>query len=248
MRLCCPPASAALSCLKHLCLMHIPQCRYFSLHLSRAVAPALVVTAQACRHSFKCGLPYDTAAVATTPPSCIDSQFPSHTHTTIFKHTPPCVFTHHPAHPHVQELWTELKSEEELQAAFGSLPAGKMLLVDYYASWCAVCKTAYPGLSRLAANKEHLQHFVFAKASLDQQEIKDHIKREGVRGIPHLSIYNSKGAKLLGMGASFKRLEAISFNLRAAAAHKDEVMQQKLQLQLDPNCFVLIPGAPVTAA
>eukprot|EP00878_Enallax_costatus_P001970 GHUV01002134.1.p1 GENE.GHUV01002134.1~~GHUV01002134.1.p1 ORF type:complete len:197 (+),score=50.22 GHUV01002134.1:327-917(+) len=147
-----------------------------------------------------------------------------------------------------KELWTELKSEEELQAAFGSLPAGKMLLVDYYASWCAVCKTAYPGLSRLAANKEHLQHFVFAKASLDQQEIKDHIKREGVRGIPHLSIYNSKGAKLLGMGASFKRLEAISFNLRAAAAHKDEVMQQKLQLQLDPNCFVLIPGAPVTAA
>lgn len=103
-------------------------------------------------------------------------------------------------------------------------------------------------MCRAAANKDHLQHFVFAKASLDHPEVKDFVKKEGIRGIPHISLYNSSGAKLLGMAASFKKLEAINHNLRAAAAHKDDVMQQKIQLVLDPNNFVILPGMPVPAA
>lgn len=35
---------------------------------------------------------------------------------------------------HLQELWLELQGEQDMQAALSSLPAGKMLLVDYYAS------------------------------------------------------------------------------------------------------------------
>lgn len=35
---------------------------------------------------------------------------------------------------HAQELWLELKTAADLQAAFDSLPAGKFLVVDYYAS------------------------------------------------------------------------------------------------------------------
>lgn len=43
----------------------------------------------------------------------------------------------------LQELWSlELKSQAEFDAATASLPAGKMLVVDYYAPWCAVCKVS----------------------------------------------------------------------------------------------------------
>lgn len=147
-----------------------------------------------------------------------------------------------------KELWLELRNGEDLQEALSSLPAEKFLVVDYYASWCAVCKTAYPGLCRLADNKEHQQHFVFAKGSLDNQEIKDFVKKEGIRGIPHLSIYTSKGTKVLGMGASFKKLEAIAHNLKSIAAQKDMVMQQTVPLSLDPNQFVMLSETAVPAA
>jgi hypothetical protein len=32
------------------------------------------------------------------------------------------------------------------------------------------------------------------------------VKAEGITGIPHLSVYAPNGAKLLGMGASFKKV------------------------------------------
>jgi hypothetical protein len=55
------------------------------------------------------------------------------------------------------------------------------------------------------------------------------------------------GVKLLGMGASFKKVETIKSNLRAIAQHKDTVKQEQRLLDLDPNSFVLIPGVPVGA-
>jgi hypothetical protein len=54
--------------------------------------------------------------------------------------------------------------------------------------------------------------------------------------------------KLMGMGASFKKVETIKSNLRAIAQHKDLVKQQQRLLDLDPNFFVLIPGVPVAAS
>ncbi|KAF6265528.1 hypothetical protein COO60DRAFT_1633636 [Scenedesmus sp. NREL 46B-D3] len=123
-----------------------------------------------------------------------------------------------------------------------------MLVVDYYAPWCAVCKTAYPAMCRIADDKELKKHYVFAKASLEHSEVKDWVKAEGIRGIPHLSLYDSTGVKLMGMGASFKKVEPIKFNLRAIVQHKDAVKQQQRLLDLDPNSFVLIPGVPVAAS
>jgi hypothetical protein len=48
-------------------------------------------------------------------------------------------------------------------------------------------------MCRLADDKELKQHFVFAKASLEHPEVKDWVKAEGIRGIPHLSIYEGTG-------------------------------------------------------
>eukprot|EP00775_Hariotina_reticulata_P001222 gene1222-1561_t len=146
----------------------------------------------------------------------------------------------------LQELWLELTTAAEMQAAQNTLPNGKMLVVDYYAGWCAVCKTAYPSMCRLADNKELQQHYLFAKASLDCPEIKDWVKQEGIRGIPHIAVYEQSGTKLLGMGASFKKADTIMSNLKVIAANKDTLLGQG-ELMLDPNFFVILPAAKVAA-
>ncbi|WIA22765.1 hypothetical protein OEZ86_009722 [Tetradesmus obliquus] len=147
------------------------------------------------------------------------------------------------------DLWGhELSSQADFDAVVAGLPADKMLVVDYYAPWCAVCKTAYPAMCRLADDKDLKQHFVFAKASLEHAEVKEWVKAEGIRGIPHLSIYDGTAVKLLGMGASFKKVDTIKSNLRTIAKHKDAVKQQQRLLDLDPNFFVMIPGVPTAVA
>jgi hypothetical protein len=50
-------------------------------------------------------------------------------------------------------------------------------------------------MCRVADDKELKKHYVFAKASLEHPEVKDWVKAEGIRGIPHLSIYDGTGAR-----------------------------------------------------
>jgi thiol:disulfide interchange protein len=149
----------------------------------------------------------------------------------------------------MQEMWVELDSKDAFaQALAAAAAAGKLLLVDYYAPFCAVCKTAYPSLCRVADNKQYQQDYVFSKASLEHPEVKEWVKAEGIRGIPHLSVYSSSGQKLLGMGASFKKMEAVKNNLQAIATHKEAVLAEGHELQLDPNAFVVLPGSATVVA
>lgn len=110
-----------------------------------------------------------------------------------------------------------------------------------------MCKTAYPGLCRVADNPQYKQDFVFCKASLEHPEVKAWVKEEGIRGIPHFSVYSNTGTKLLGMGASFKKMEALKSNLQAIAQHKEAVIAEGHELQLDPNSFVVLPESAVVA-
>lgn len=144
-------------------------------------------------------------------------------------------------------MWVEIDSKASLSSALQTLPAGKLLVVDYYAPNCAVCKTAYPSLCRVADTKEYKQNYVFAKASLISAEVKAWVKEEGITGIPHLCIYSSDGKKLLGMGASVKKMDALKSNLEAIAQHKEAVIAEGHQLQLDPNFFVMLPSSAAVA-
>lgn len=140
-------------------------------------------------------------------------------------------------------MWLEIDSKASFDSALQTLPAGKLLVVDYYAPNCAVCKTAYPSLCKVSDTKEYKQDYVFAKASLLHAEVKGWVKAEGVTGIPHLSIYSSNGKKLLGMGASVKKMDALKSNLEAIAQHKEAVIAEGHELQLDPNFFVMLPSS-----
>lgn len=138
-----------------------------------------------------------------------------------------------------QELWLELHTKTGFDHALSTLPPGKLLVVDYYASWCAVCKSAYPGLCRMAADEKLTQHFVFAKANLEETDIKNRIKAEGIVGIPWMCVYGPGNRKVAGFGASFKKLEQVRKNLEAIIPHKDHPHP----FRVDPNGFLMTPSS-----
>ncbi|GIL83348.1 hypothetical protein Vretimale_11302 [Volvox reticuliferus] len=128
----------------------------------------------------------------------------------------------------------ELNSVEDLLAAV--LPennGGRMSVVDFYAGWCACCKSSFPALCRIPKNDLLAENFNFYKANIEVGDFASFIKKKGVRGIPYVLIFNSDGSDLIGMGASFKKMEALRKNLDfiATAEKKDFV--------LDPNGFVI---------
>jgi hypothetical protein len=77
--------------------------------------------------------------------------------------------------------------------------------------------------------------------------VKAWVKAEGVMGIPHLSVYGSKGQKLMGMGASFNKMDILKANLGSIAQHREAVLADGHELQLDPNLFVVLPESAIVA-
>jgi thiol:disulfide interchange protein len=148
---------------------------------------------------------------------------------------------------HLQELWHEIDSKASFDKALQDLPANKLLLIDYYAPTCAVCKTAYSTICRVADTQQYKQSYVFCKASLMEAEVKTWIKAEGVTGIPHVGVYSKDGTKLLGMGGSIKKIDALKSNLDAITKNMESVVGEGHLLQLDPNGFVVLPASAAVA-
>ncbi|GLC71825.1 hypothetical protein PLESTF_001171200 [Pleodorina starrii] len=127
----------------------------------------------------------------------------------------------------------ELENVQDLQAAVSpENNGGRMSVVDFYAGWCACCKSSFPALCRIPSNELLSQHFNFYKANIEG-DFASFIKKRGVRGIPYVLVFNSDGSDCIGMGASFKKMETLRKNLDfiARADKKDFV--------LDPNGFVM---------
>lgn len=82
------------------------------------------------------------------------------------------------------------------------------------------CKTKPTNHQQVADDKQYQADYVFCKASLTSAEVKAWVKAEGVTGIPHIGVYSPEGKKLLGMGASVKKMEAVKSNLSSIAQHK----------------------------
>jgi thioredoxin 2 len=101
-----------------------------------------------------------------------------------------------------------LPDEETFVAATasGSLP----LVVDFWADWCAPCRTLAPTLEALAADLEG--EVVFAK--LDTEAVPGPGRALGLRSIPTLALY--RAGELLGQQAGAHPATTIRQWLRAA--------------------------------
>ncbi|KXZ54626.1 hypothetical protein GPECTOR_4g691 [Gonium pectorale] len=130
----------------------------------------------------------------------------------------------------------EVSSVEELEALVSpEHNGGRMAVVDFYAGWCACCKSSFPALCRIPTSEFLSQHFNFYKANIEEGDFAGFIKRKGVRGIPYVLVFNSDGNDLIGMGASFKKMEALRKNLDAIA----RADPAKRDFVLDPNGFIM---------
>ncbi|GFR48935.1 hypothetical protein Agub_g10941 [Astrephomene gubernaculifera] len=128
----------------------------------------------------------------------------------------------------------EIGSLQELEAAISaSGNGGRMSVVDFYAGWCACCKSSFPALCRIPTNEFLAQHFNFYKVNIEDADMASFIKAKGVRGIPHVLVFDSDGSDLIGMGASFKKMEVLRKNLDFIAR-----AEGPRDFVLDPNGLV----------
>ncbi|EFJ47439.1 thioredoxin [Volvox carteri f. nagariensis] len=133
----------------------------------------------------------------------------------------------------VLAAFKELANVEDLQAAVSAENSGgRMSVVDFYAGWCACCKSSFPALCRIPNNELLSRHFNFYKANIEEGDFASFIKKKGVRGIPYVLVFNSDGTDLIGMGASFKKMEVLRRNLDFIARAETK------SFVLDPNGLI----------
>lgn len=65
--------------------------------------------------------------------------------------------------------------------------SGKLVLVDFYAPWCAPCKKMSPELASLAA--EHKDHFALLKINVDENSAV--VKKMKIDALPVLMLYKN---------------------------------------------------------
>ncbi|KAG2490981.1 hypothetical protein HYH03_010654 [Edaphochlamys debaryana] len=129
----------------------------------------------------------------------------------------------------------EIKSLAEFEAALS--PAnngGKMTVVDFYAGWCACCKSSFVHLCRIPSNKFLAENYNFYKVNIEVNDLATVLKKKGVRGIPYVLIFDRDGTDIIGCSGAFKKMDALKKNLDFIARAED-----KKSLVLDPNGFVI---------
>jgi len=94
-------------------------------------------------------------------------------------------------------------SVEELEKAFREA-GDKLVLIDFYATWCGSCKTIAPDLEKLAAAHSNV---VVLKVDVDEAE--EVAQKYDVSAMPTFKLFH-KGKEIdMVMGANLPKLEAL---------------------------------------
>ena len=90
--------------------------------------------------------------------------------------------------------------------------AGKLVVVDFFATWCGPCKTLAPRLDKLAG--EFGDRIKFVSINLDQAQ--DLARELNVQGVPTLFFYGADG-KLVDASVGLISADALRSKLAALA-------------------------------
>jgi len=85
----------------------------------------------------------------------------------------------------------------------------KLVIVEFYGTWCGACKGVYPKLCKLIDGRDDI---ILAKVDFDQN--KPIAKAMGVRVLPYFNFYRGADGKLDSFSASLSKVD----RLRAAIA------------------------------
>lgn len=97
----------------------------------------------------------------------------------------------------------DLHSAQELTEAI-SAAEGKLIIVEFFASWCGSCRALYPKLCKLAA--EH-QDIVFVKINFDEN--KALCKSLNIKVLPYFHFYRGTSEQLESFSCSMTKLQKL---------------------------------------
>mmetsp|Transcript_43773 Transcript_43773/g.109837 ORF Transcript_43773/g.109837 Transcript_43773/m.109837 type:complete len:691 (-) Transcript_43773:128-2200(-) len=116
-----------------------------------------------------------------------------------------------------KELWREVGGEEEYRQLIADASKdGKLLVVDFYATWCHACQRVYPLLCLLAEDRKLRDKVVFAKMQIDKH--KELVKKEGISALPYIRCYGAEGKLVFEGAAGPTKAKKLRLNLETALA------------------------------
>lgn len=109
------------------------------------------------------------------------------------------------------DAWDAAPATEVGFRAAVDAPPGKLVLVDFYATWCAGCAKVYPVLVGLASDPDLSGRLSLVKVCNDRLGALS--RAEGAAALPHIGLYGQGGVKLLDFQARPSRLHLLKGNL-----------------------------------
>eukprot|EP01023_Acetabularia_acetabulum_P007645 TRINITY_DN13364_c0_g2_i1.p1 TRINITY_DN13364_c0_g2~~TRINITY_DN13364_c0_g2_i1.p1 ORF type:complete len:803 (-),score=148.34 TRINITY_DN13364_c0_g2_i1:249-2657(-) len=128
------------------------------------------------------------------------------------------------------ELWEEVFDEAEFRDAINT--GDKLVLVDFYATWCKGCKRIFQDLNRVASNPDMQSKVKFVKFNVDRSKVL--AKGEGVKAMPFVQIYRPGEGVVFGFHAAPHKVKALPKNVKVALDNPDK------KIILDPNGFAIL--------
>ena len=128
------------------------------------------------------------------------------------------------------DLWCDVSAAPALEEAL-RCPEYEICVVDWFATWCHGCRKTSPHLKELAADPTLNTRVKFVRACVDG--MADFARRQGVKALPYLSIYDNTGRKLLAFGAAASKHRTFRANI-------EKVLEDPSKdFRLDPNGYVV---------
>jgi len=128
------------------------------------------------------------------------------------------------------DVWTDVNSPAALEEALCS-PDYEICVVDWFATWCHGCRKTSPLLTNLASDPLLNDRVRFIRVCVDS--MADYARRQGVKALPYMSIYDNHGNKLLAFGAAASKAKTFKDNIELVMRNPGK------DFRLDPNGYAI---------
>lgn len=108
---------------------------------------------------------------------------------------------------HDVENLVEIHSTEEFLNILSN-SGDKLVIVDFFASWCGACRALYPKIVKTAQKEKDI---VFVKVNFDEN--KQMCKSLGVKVLPFFHFYRGSEGRLAAFSASVSKIQRLRDNI-----------------------------------
>ncbi|GMH33807.1 hypothetical protein BSKO_01641 [Bryopsis sp. KO-2023] len=128
------------------------------------------------------------------------------------------------------DLWEIVDNADEFQRAVRT-GDHEVVVVDWFATWCAGCRKSAPFMKKLAADPDLRERVKFVKACADG--MAGTARSAGARALPWVSVFSPEGTSLVGFPAAASKHRNFRLNVETVLKNPGKAYT------LDPNGFVI---------